>query len=237
MFYNFNSSGAWSELWFCSKAVSSFLAAILVLPGLIYLSLCSEGLGALAPSLVNSLFSLFLWREEGEWFLLRWFRFCTLYYTHTHTHNVLHMICGELEGNLWIPWSLSGHLNLSHLSFNINILIIYLFLILTMLHSYLDSFSKFTLLKPYSLIARLPPAAHHSFERACLRDEAVQRGPFFLGSLPGFQGSQRLTTDVSNIAKGFLTCFQTQGAGPKLWWWLWEWRHRFPLRRELAVGV
>lgn len=37
-------------------------------------------------------------------------------------------------------------------------------------------------------------------------------GPFFLGSLPGFQGSQRLRiTDVSNIAKGFLTCFQTQG--------------------------
>ena len=158
-------------------------------------------------------------------------------HTHTHTQNVLHMICGELEGNLWIPWSLSRHLNLSHLSFNINILIIYLFLILTMLHSYLDSFSKFTLLKPYSLIACLPPAAHHSFERACLRDEAVQRGPFFLGSPPGFQGSQRLTTDVSNIAKGFLTCFQTQGAGPKLWWWLWEWQHRFPLRRELAVGV
>ena len=22
---------------------------------------------------------------------------------HTHIYNVLHMICGELKGNLWIP--------------------------------------------------------------------------------------------------------------------------------------
>lgn len=66
----------------------------------------------------------------------------------------------------------------------------------------------------------------------------VQAGPYVLGFLPGYQRAQRLTTEVSNIANGVLTCvFKHWGAGPMLWWQLWKSRHRSPSRRELAVGM